>query len=73
MINKNPLKVNDKYTNKNLAINPKIIPSPLDNIKMNHIFAFTVMKMKNGTYYYSTSGDSKINWWWGAVICNMSR
>ena len=73
MIIKNHLKVNDKYINKNLAVNPKIIAYPLDNIKMNHIFAFKVMEMKNWIYYLSTYVEKKINWWWGMVVCNMSR
>ncbi len=73
MIIKNHLKVNDKYTNKNLAINPKIFPCPLDNIKMNHIFALKVMEMKFGIYYFSIFVEKKINWWWGTVVCNMSR
>jgi len=72
MIIKNPLKVNDKYTYKNLAINAYNYSTPLDNIKMNHIFVRNVMEKKTLTYYFSSFGQNGIIWWY-TMICNMSR
>ena len=72
MIIKNPLKVNDKYTYKNLAINAYNYSTPLDNIKMNHIFVRKVMEKKTATYNFSNYTENRIIWRWYTLICNMT-